>query len=79
MYSGLIPIDPKNESEALFWVFKPRDGEPVDEVTIWMNGGPGCSSLEGWFQENGPVMWQPGTYRPAPNPYSWDLETNMLW
>lgn len=41
MYSGLIPIDPKNASRALFFVFQPTVGEPVDEITIWMNGGPG--------------------------------------
>lgn len=44
MYSGLIPIDPKNASRALFFVFQPTVGEPVDEITIWMNGGPGALS-----------------------------------
>lgn len=53
MYSGLIPIDYQNVSRSLFYVFKPTLGAPVDEVTIWLNGGPGCSSLEGFFQENG--------------------------
>jgi carboxypeptidase D len=78
MYSGLIPIG-TNVSESLFWIFMPRDGEPVDEITIWLNGGPGCSSLEGWLQENGPVSFQPGTYQPVKNPYAWTTETNMLW
>lgn len=78
MYSGLIPIG-NNASEALFFVFKPKEGEPVDELTIWLNGGPGCSSLEGWLQETGPIIWQPGTYAPIANPYSWDKETNMIW
>jgi len=78
LYSGLIPIG-TNESEALFFVFAPRDGEPVDELTIWLNGGPGCSSLEGWLQETGRISWQPGTYAPTENPYSWDRETNMIW
>jgi hypothetical protein len=41
MYSGLIPIDKNNASRALFFVFQPTVGEPVDEVTIWLNGGPG--------------------------------------
>ena len=79
VYSGLIPIDYSNTSEALFFFFQPTVGEPVNEVTIWLNGGPGCSSLEGFFQENGLYTWQPGTYQPVLNPYSWVNLTNMLW
>ncbi|CAF9941404.1 hypothetical protein IMSHALPRED_002558 [Imshaugia aleurites] len=79
MYSGLIPIDEKNASRALFFMFNPTIGKPVDEITIWLNGGPGCSSLEGFFQENGRFLWQPGTFAPVENPYSWVNLTNMLW
>ncbi len=79
MYSGLIPISYSNTSEALFFVFQPTVGEPVDEITIWLNGGPGCSSLEGFLQENGLYNWQPGTYEPVINSYSWVNLTNLLW
>lgn len=37
IYSGLVPIDYANTSEALFFVFQPKLGEPVDEITIWLN------------------------------------------
>lgn len=57
MYAGLIPIDKKNVSRALYYVFTPTVGKPVDTITIWLNGGPGCSSLEGFFQENGRIIW----------------------
>ncbi|KAM3084008.1 hypothetical protein ACMFMF_001365 [Clarireedia jacksonii] len=45
MYAGLMPIDMKNSSRGLYFVFEPTVGEEVDEITIWMNGGPGewCS------------------------------------
>ncbi|KIR43274.1 carboxypeptidase [Cryptococcus deuterogattii 99/473] len=79
IYSGLIPIDYNNQSEALFFVFQPKLGEPSEDITIWFNGGPGCSSLGGWLQENGRWTWQPGTLQPALNPYSWVNLTNMLW
>ncbi|KAG4420523.1 hypothetical protein IFR04_006343 [Cadophora malorum] len=79
MYSGLIPIDMEDPSRALFFVFQPTDGPPVDEVTIWLNGGPGCSSLEGFFQENGRFIWSWGMYEPVYNPYSWVNLTNVLW
>lgn len=79
LYSGLVPIDYNNVSRALFFMFQPTIGEPVDEVTIWLNGGPGCSSLEGFLQENGRFTWIPGTYAPTENPYSWVNLTDMLW
>jgi carboxypeptidase D len=78
-YSGLIPIDMSNASRALFFVFQPTVGEAVDEITIWLNGGPGCSSLEGFLQETGLFQWSWGEYAPHINPYSWVNLTNVLW
>ena len=51
----------------------------MTKITIWLNGGPGCSSLDGLLQENGPFLWQPGTYKPVPNPYSWTNLTNVVY
>ncbi|KAI9367073.1 Alpha/Beta hydrolase protein [Aspergillus egyptiacus] len=79
LYSGSVPIEKHDDSQSLFFVFQPKLGEPVDEVTIWLNGGPGCSSLEGFFQENGRFLWLPGTFAPVENPYSWVNLTNVLW
>lgn len=39
----------------------------------------GCSSLEGFFQENGLIQWSWGQYSPQINQYSWVNLTNMLW
>lgn len=41
MYAGNVPIA-NNQSENLYFVFQPKLGDPVDEITIWLNGGPGC-------------------------------------
>jgi carboxypeptidase D len=79
MYSGLMPIDMSNSSRALFFIYQPTIGKPVDEVTIWLNGGPGCSSMESVLQETGRFLWQPGTFAPVENPYSWVNLTNVLW
>ncbi|KAI2814181.1 hypothetical protein CBS63078_7389 [Aspergillus niger] len=80
MYSGSIPIDDSNNgSRSLFYIFQPKIGEPSDDLTIYLNGGPGCSSEQGFFQENGRFTWQPGTYAPVINEYSWVNLTNMLW
>ncbi|TPX11381.1 uncharacterized protein E0L32_001199 [Thyridium curvatum] len=79
LYSGVIPIDESEPGRGLFFVFQPTVGEPVDEVTIWLNGGPGCSSLEGFLQETGLFSWQWGQYTPLINQYSWVNLTNVLW
>jgi carboxypeptidase D len=79
IYSGTIPIDTADPSRSLFFVFHPKIGDPVEEVTIWFNGGPGCSSLEGFLQETGRWIWSWGQFSALLNPYSWSLETNMLY
>lgn len=80
-YAGLLPISSKaNEARELyFWYFPSANPLARDEITIWLNGGPGCSSLEGLLQENGPFLWQYGTFAPIPNPWTWVNLTNMVW
>jgi carboxypeptidase D len=34
MYAGLMPVDMKDKSRALYFVFQPTVGAPVDEITI---------------------------------------------
>lgn len=60
----------------------PKQGEVGTQTKNCLarfNGGPGCSSLSGFLNENGPFQWQPGTFRPVENPYTWVNLTNMLW
>ncbi|KAH9873230.1 hypothetical protein J1614_005628 [Plenodomus biglobosus] len=81
-YAGLLPISDKaNEtSELYFWFFPSENEDAREEIVIWLNGGPGCSSLEGFLQENGPISWQYGTGPlPVKNPWSWSNLTNMVW
>lgn len=79
-YAGLLPISPSaNASELYFWFFPSHNPDATDEILIWLNGGPGCSSLEGLLQENGPFLWQYGTFKPVQNPYTWVNLTNVVW
>lgn len=79
-YAGRMSIGAPNSTDRLFfWFFPSKNPAARNEITVWLNGGPGCSSMDGLLQENGPFLWQPGTYSPQPNPFSWTNLTNMVW
>ena len=46
---------------------------------VRFNGGPGCSSMIGLFQENGPCQFYNGSNEPSLNPYSFNTHVNMLY
>jgi len=57
MYTGYLPTWPECNGNLFYW-FTEREGgsNPETPVLIWLNGGPGASSLMGFFVENiGPV------------------------
>lgn len=78
-YAGNLANTPAGNSSLFFWYFPSENPEAKNEITIWLNGGPGCSSMIGLLQENGPFLWQPGTDGPVKNPYAWSKLTNMVW
>ncbi|KAI0285118.1 Alpha/Beta hydrolase protein [Russula aff. rugulosa BPL654] len=80
-WSGLIPISgAANETRKLFfWFFPPGPEGSLDDLIFWTNGGPGCSSLEGLLQENGPFLWQPGQAGPTQNEWSWTNLSSVLY
>ncbi|RDA83984.1 hypothetical protein CP532_6954 [Ophiocordyceps camponoti-leonardi (nom. inval.)] len=82
-YAGLLPISEQNDEQnsLYFWFFPTANEEHREdkEIVIWMNGGPGCASLLGLLQENGPFLWQPGALKPLRNPWSWHLLTNVVY
>lgn len=79
-YAGLMPIssDP-NGTSYYFWYFPTPNVAGSNDIVIWLNGGPGCSSLEGLLQENGPFLWQYGTFKPVKNPWTWVNLANTIW
>ncbi|KAF2732589.1 alpha/beta-hydrolase [Polyplosphaeria fusca] len=80
-YAGLLPIseDEDETRKLFFWFFPSTLSETPKDIVIWLNGGPGCSSLSGLLTENGPFTWEAGTLAPVQNPYSWTNLTNMIW
>ena len=58
-------------------------------LVVWLNGGPGCSSLGGLLEEHGPFFLErnpddnrklnPHPYRLVFNPYSWSNFADVLY
>ncbi|KAI0254184.1 Alpha/Beta hydrolase protein [Lactifluus subvellereus] len=80
-WSGLIPISsaPGETRKLFFWLFPPGPEGSLDDLIFWTNGGPGCSSLEGSFQEHGPFTWPTGTALPTQNEWSWTNLSSVLY
>ncbi|KAH8895681.1 serine carboxypeptidase [Thozetella sp. PMI_491] len=79
-YAGLLPIGDANDTNKLyFWFYPSTNPSASKEITLWITGGPGCSSTGELMQENGPFLWQPGVFRPIANKWSWHRLTNMVW
>ncbi|KAL4361819.1 hypothetical protein GQ457_04G006040 [Hibiscus cannabinus] len=77
-YSGYVNVDGKKQ-RALFYYFAEAEVDPASKpLVLWLNGGPGCSSLGvGAFSENGP--FRPSGEVLVKNEYSWNREANMLY
>lgn len=76
-FSGYADVD--KDQHSFFWFFEARDVDPQHApLTIWINGGPGSSSMIGLFEELGPcrVDYHGKVYD---NPYSWSRLSNVLF
>lgn len=62
-----------------FWFFEARNSPTTAPLATWFNGGPGCSSMIGLFQENGPCHFVNGASTPSLNPYSFNTHVSMLY
>ncbi|PYH92089.1 putative carboxypeptidase S1 [Aspergillus ellipticus CBS 707.79] len=76
-YSGYLSVG--EDMNMFFWFFEARHDPQTAPLTAWFNGGPGCSSMIGLFQEHGPCRFVDNEATPSLNPYSWNTHSNMLY
>ncbi|KAJ7285316.1 alpha/beta-hydrolase [Mycena rebaudengoi] len=75
--SGYVDIG--QNMSMWFWFFASRTSPETAPFTLWINGGPGCASEIGLFQENGPCTANPDGKTTTLNPYSWNSVSNMIY
>ncbi|CAF3484839.1 hypothetical protein SNK05_004760 [Fusarium graminearum] len=79
-YTGWVSVPGDYPTNLFFWFVEAR--EPTDSLTIWLNGGPGSSSLYGFFTGNGPceiVEKGLNEYETLVREWGWDRASNMLF
>jgi carboxypeptidase D len=81
LFFWFFPPGPEGSLDDLvFWCARPSRAVHMALTRARRtNGGPGCSSLEGLLQENGPFSWSWGQAKPTQNQYSWTNISSMLY
>ena len=82
-YSGYLDIsEERDESKMLhYWFVEAEQVDPrTAPVTLWLNGGPGCSSMDGFFYEMGPLHVNDRDFTKLDhNPHAWTTISNMIY
>lgn len=79
-YTGWVNIPGDYPSNTFFWFIEAR--EPTEQVTLWLNGGPGSSSMVGMWQENGPcevVDDGMGGWKTRARAWGWDRGSHLVF
>jgi vitellogenic carboxypeptidase-like protein len=53
-YNGYATVNVEDNSNIFFWFFPAQNGNQSAPILMWLQGGPGGSSMFGLFSENGP-------------------------
>ncbi|CAI8028490.1 Probable serine carboxypeptidase CPVL [Geodia barretti] len=77
-YSGFFTVNASSNGNMFFWFFPSQSGQTSAPLLLWLQGGPGGSSLFGLFVENGPlyVAKNGSVFR---RDITWNKEYHMLY
>ncbi|KAF7998771.1 hypothetical protein HF325_006836 [Metschnikowia pulcherrima] len=76
-YTGYLDVEDEDK-HFFYWFFESRNDPKNDPVILWLNGGPGCSSLTGLFFELGPSSIT-AKLQPKFNPYAWNNNASVIF
>ncbi|XP_078448538.1 serine carboxypeptidase-like 35 [Wolffia australiana] len=77
-YAGYVEVRPGAGKALFYWFFEADEAPEKKPLLLWLNGGPGCSSVAyGAAQELGPfLVYSRGLKL---NPYAWNKAANLLF
>lgn len=79
-YAGYIDVDIKSGRSLFYYFVEAEDDSHLKPLTLWLNGGPGCSSVGGGaFTELGPFFPRGDGRALRRNSKSWNKASNLLF
>lgn len=76
-HAGFFTIDEKYNANMYFWYFPSFNKKTEAPVILWLQGGPGGSSLFGLFTELGPLIAKKEGF--ALRKYHWALNYHLIF
>uniref|UniRef100_A0A0N5C9R6 Carboxypeptidase n=1 Tax=Strongyloides papillosus TaxID=174720 RepID=A0A0N5C9R6_STREA len=78
-YSGYLNGSADGSWKMHYMLTTSKTNPDTDPVLLWLNGGPGCSSFSGGFEELGPYYINSDNKTLFENVYSWNEKANVLY
>jgi len=82
MYAGEVSVEEprlRNNGSLFYWLVESQHHPEKEPLVMWLNGGPGCSSLEGLLIETGPFLTVNSGYDLELNAYAWNRNANVVY
>ncbi|XP_042414745.1 serine carboxypeptidase-like 34 [Zingiber officinale] len=79
-FAGYVTVNETHGRALFYWFFEATHDAHNKPLLLWLNGGPGCSSIGyGEAEELGPFLIQKGVPELGLNNHSWNKEANLLF
>ncbi|XP_057774000.1 serine carboxypeptidase-like 34 isoform X2 [Salvia miltiorrhiza] len=79
-YAGYVTVNESHGRALFYWFFEATKNPQRKPLLLWLNGGPGCSSIGyGQSEELGPFFPQKGKPELKLNNNSWNKAANLLF
>lgn len=75
-FSGYLNV---SDTRLHYWLVESEQDPATAPTVLWFNGGPGCSSLDGFIYEHGPFVVSDDFMTLSLREYRWNLAVNMLY